>query len=209
MIEKRAYSIQMNFDVPDSEKMVAEKAEEYFDSLKSMMEDLSNYLDLIYIPFQKRQNLDMNMVLKYEKTFRQYNEEVQKKFAKIMDRANRSVASMSEFSTDTATSELINSFMDSIKELEKYSDTFVSIFQNLNNPEFRNHLVSTIESIKKQLGQIRQLISDRILDHIDNNILAKEKNWLNTSEKPMKERVPLVIQLFKERQRALKESPQS
>ena len=69
-------------------------------------------------------------------------------------------------------------------------------------------MISTIDSLKKQMNQIEQLIRDRILEHIDSNILAK--NWAKDISKgdgePIEERVPLVVQLFRERQKALQES---
>lgn len=210
MINKKAYSVQMNFEVPDSEKRIAEKAEEYFEQLLAQMEDASKYLDLIYTPFSKHQNIDADMLVEYRVTFRQYKDQVKVKFRNIIRKAYRAVALMNEFSTDTATEELMDSFMGAVRELEKYIDTFVSIFSNLSSPEFRNYLISTIDSLKKQLNQIRQLVTDRILDHIDSNILAKDwaKNVLeNYDDGSIQTKVPLVVQLFRERQKALKSQP--
>jgi hypothetical protein len=203
-MEKKAYSIQMHFNVPDSEKRIAEKAEEYFQQLVAHLDDIKGYLDLIYTPFQKHQNIDMDMIVEYRKTFREYRDQVKAKSDKVTKRAYQCVALMNEFSTDTATEEIMNSFIGSVRELEKYTDTFMSIFSNLNSPEFRDHLILTIDSMKKQMNQIEQLIKDRILEHIDSNILAK--NWAKDhcdDGKPIEERVPLVMQLFKERQEAL------
>lgn len=207
---RKAYSIQMHFGVPESEKRVAEKAEEYFDQLLANMEDAKDYLDLIYVPFQKHQNIDMEMIVEYRKTFREYRDQVQLKFRNIAKKGYKCVALMNAFSTDTATEEIMDSFIGTIRELDKYVDTFVSIFSNLNSSEFRDHLISTIDSLKKQMNQIEQLIKDRILDHIDSNILAK--NWAKDisdrfeGSQPIEERVPLVVQLFKERQKALQET---
>jgi dGTP triphosphohydrolase len=206
-MQKRAYSVQMNFQVPDSEKRVAEKAEEYFEQLLAQMQDASDYLDIIYNPFQKRQNVDIEMIVEYRKTFRQYRDQAKRKFSSIIKKSYRAVALMNEFSIDTATEELMDSFIGSVRELEKYIDTFVSIFSNMNSSEFRNHLVSTIDSIKKQLNQIRQLVTDRVLEHIDSNILAKDwaKDLSERFDEPLEERVPLVVQLFRERQKVLKD----
>ena len=203
---KKAYSIKMHFGVPESEKRIAEKAEEYFNQLLSNITDAKDYLNLIYIPFQKHQSIDMEMIAGYRKTFRDYRDQVRLKFQDMTKRAYKCVALMNEFSIDTATEEIMESFIGTIRELDKYVDTFVSIFSNLNSSEFRTHLISTIDSLKKQMNQIEQLIKDRILEHIDSNILAK--NWANNISninggKPIEERVPLVIQLFKERQKAL------
>lgn len=206
MLSRNAYSIQMNFEVPDSEKKVAEQAVEHFEQLLTEFQDLTKYLDYIYLPFSKYDNLNMEMIVKYRDTFKQYRDQVQKKFIKITKLAYNCVALMNGFSTDVATEEIMNSFMGTIKELEKYMDTFISIFTNLNDTNFRQYLIATVDSIKKQKNQIRQLITDRILEHIDSNILAKD--WAdNLSEKldrPIQERVPLVVQLFRERQEALK-----
>jgi hypothetical protein len=211
MIEKKAYSVQMNFDVPDSEKRIAEKAEEYFEQLLADMTNINNYLDIIYIPFSKHRNLDSEMLVEYRRTFNQYKEQVRIKFKNLLKKAYKAVALMNEFNIDTATEELMNSFIGSIRELEKYIDTFVSIFSNLSSPEFPNYLISTIDSLKKQQSQIRQLITDRILDHIDSNILAKNwaKDLSDHLDEPIQERVPMVVQLFRERQQALQDLSKS
>ena len=198
----------MNLKVPDSEKRVAEKAEEYFEQLLAQLDETSKYLDIIYGPFKNHPNVDMDMIVEYRRTFRQYRDQVKIKFSIITKRAYRAVALMNEFSIDTATEELMDSFTSSIHDLEKYIDTFVSIFSNLNSNEFGTYLLATIDSIKRQMNQIRQFVQDRILEHIDRNILAKNwaKNVSDHVEQPIEERVPLVIQLFRERQKALKGS---
>ena len=210
MFEKKEYSVQMNFAVPDSEKKIAEKAEECLEQLLSYIENTSIYLDLIYGPFSKYQNVDMKMIMKYRKVFRQYRDHARNKLMGIVKKASECISLMSRFRTDTATEELMDSFGDLVDELEKYIDTFVSIFSNLSNPEFRTHLISTIDSVKKQMNQVRQLVTDRILDHIESNILAKnwESNLSEYTEGPIKEHVPLVIQLFRERQKALQDKPE-
>lgn len=206
MLHKKAYSIQMNFKVPESEKRIAEKAEEYFEQLLAQMEDASKYLDIIYGPFQKHQNIDMEMIVEYRRTFRQYKDQVKRKFTKIIKRAYQAISLLNEFNTDTSTEELMNSLMASIRELEKYIDTFVSIFSNFNNPDFGKNILATIDSLRKQMNQIRQFLTDRVLDHIDTNILAKDwaKDLSDRVDQPVHERVPLVVQLFRERQKALK-----
>lgn len=219
-MDKRAYSVQMNTEVPDSEKRIAENTVKYFDSLILLMDDVSKYLDIIYIPFMKHDNVDMEMITDYRDTFRQYRDQIKKKFKNIFIKSYKCVSMMNEFGSDISISDLVDSFIDSIRELDKYIDTFVSIFSNLNNPDFRNNLVSTIDSIKKQLNQIEQLIKDRILEHIDTNILAKDwtsdfANALNSEDDVensldgvvdkdfIQKRVPLVQKLYEERQKAL------
>jgi hypothetical protein len=208
MLDKKAYSVQMNYTVPESEKRVAEKAEEYLEDLLVKLQNLTEYLNIIYLPFKKYQNVDMEMIAEYRKTFKQYKDQVIIKFENIKKLSYQTIGLMNNFSTDTSTSEILDSFINSIKDLEKYIDTFISIFLNFNNTEFPKYIISTIDSITKKINQIDQLIKDRVLEHIDTNILAKSwtKDLKEYTDKSLEERVPLVVQLFKERQDALGQS---
>lgn len=207
MVIKTAASVQMNYTVPDSEKEIAEKAEEYLDQLLVEFQAFSLYLNLIYMPFKKYSNVDMSMIVEYRKTFKQYRDQVKIKFNKIKKIIYQILTLLNTFSTDTATSEIIDAFANSIKDLDKYIETFVNIFDDFNNPDFPKYIVSTIDSIIKQINQIEQIVNDRVLDHIDTNILAK--NWIKdftaNEDKPIEDRVPLVMQLFQERQELLKD----
>jgi dGTP triphosphohydrolase len=204
-MQKNAYSVQMNYDVPESEKKIAEMAKQHFEEVIVACEDLADYLLKIYNPFYKLQNPDMKLIQKYSKTFIDYSKEVNNKFEDILTATKESIKSMEEFRADTSTEEMMDSFMGAIRELRKYIDIFMSIFQNLNNQDFRNNLISTIDSTKRQLNQIKQLIMDRILEHIENNILAR--NWSESisddQDIKQEEKVPLVVELYRKRQQAL------
>jgi hypothetical protein len=207
MVIKTAASVQMNYTVPDSEKEIAEKAEEYLEQLLAEFQSFTLYLNLIHIPFKKYSNVDMSMIAEYRQTFRQYRDQVKVKFNKIKKIIYQILTLLNVFSTDTATSEVIDSFAGSIKDLDKYVDTFINIFNSFNNPDFPKYIIATIDSIIKQINQIEQLVNDRILEHIDTNILAKNwiKDFTTDEDKPIEDRVPLVIQLFQERKELLKD----
>jgi hypothetical protein len=198
----------MNFAVPDSEKRVAEKAEEQFENLLARLKVNSEFLGAIYEPFKRHQNIDSDILLKYRKTFRDYRDEVQVKYEKALKSANKCMVLMSEFGTDTVIEKMMDSFISLIKEIEKDVNAFLSIFSNIDDPEFKTYVITCVDAIRKRSNQVKQIVNDRILDHIETNILAK--NWAdNLSERfqeKIKEKVPLVVQLFHERQKALKES---
>jgi dGTP triphosphohydrolase len=205
MLGKTAYSIQMSFEVPDSERRVAEKAEESLENLLSQMKLGVEYLDLIYQPFNKIQSVDTKQVSEHRTILRKYRNEIKKKFDKIMKRAFRCMVLMSEFSTDTDTEEMMSSFMEAMKDVERQVDNLLAVFENLNAKEFKDHLVAAIDAVRKQVNQVRQLVNDRILEHIDTNILAK--NWMSDLseryEHKVQNKLPLVVELFRERQQAL------
>jgi hypothetical protein len=207
MFESKAYAIQMSFDVPRSEKRVAEKAEECFQHFNRKLKKALNHLSLIYDPFKNLQDIDNKQLVDKRHIFRRYKNQVKKNFEDVVKDAYKVVTLMSEFSSDTKTQELMNSFTDSIEDLQKQVRNFLSIFSNLNNKSFHSELVASIDSVRKKANQVRQLVNDRILEHIDSNILAKD--WMaSISDKyqyKVDEKLPLVMELFKERQKALDE----
>src|SRR5690606_16634469 len=110
-----------------------------------------------------------------------------------------------EFSTDSSVEELMNSFVANLRELEKQVNYLLSIFSNLDSADFKDILIASIELIKKQSAQLRQLVNDRVLEYIDTNILAK--NWESLVNDKFKDKIksktPLIIQLYRERQEKL------
>ena len=205
MLGKSAYSIQMSFEVPDAERRVAEKAEECLEDLLSRMKLGVEYLDLIYQPFSKVQSVDAKQVAEHRTILRKYRNEIKKRFDKIMKRSFRCMVLMGEFSTDTDTEEMMGSFMEAMKDVERQVNNLLAVFENLNSSQFKDHLIAAIDAVKKQVNQVRQLVNDRILEHIDTNILAK--NWMSDLseryEQKVQSKFPLVVELFKERQQAL------
>lgn len=206
MLESKAYTVQMNVDVPDAERRTAEKASESFESIIAQIKLALEHLDLIYTPFSKKQNIDADEVAENRAVLKKYSKKTKDIFDKIIESSFKSVSLMSEFSTDSAVEELMGSFVSSVKELEKQVNILISIFSNLSNPEFRNQLLQAIDSVRKQSSQLRQLVNDRVLEHIDTNILAK--NWeslVNDKyQDKIKSKTPLIVELYQERQEALK-----
>jgi hypothetical protein len=202
----KAYAIQMSFTVPNSERRLAEQAEQQFESLIARIKLATEHLDLIYTPFYKHENLDPDEITKYRAVLRNYRDQVQENFTNLLESADQGMILMGNFSTDTDVEEMMRSFDASTKELIGQFETFLTIFNNLSNPDFRNNLLASIDSIKKQANQLKQLINDRILEYIDTNILAK--NWMSDLavkyEGKVKQRMPLVVELYKERQQARK-----
>lgn len=206
-MEKFAYAIQMSYPIPDSEKRVAEKASEHFNNLLGRLKLATEHLDLIYDPFKKVNEIDNSLIVEYRDVFRRYRDKVQSNFEAAIKVGFKAVSLLMEVA-DPNTEQILKAFNDQIKELEEEINVFLSIFENLNSVDFKNNLISSIDSVKKTVNKTRQIINDRILEHIDTNILAK--NWISDLSKKyhkdVKERVPLVVELFRERQNALREA---
>lgn len=205
MKKSLAYGVQMTLEIPDAEKRIAEKAEESFESLLSHLKISLEHLDLIYKPFSKRDQVDSEEIHKHRAILRKYRDKVKENFENVLKVAYNSVSLMSEFSTDSSVEELMNSFVANLRELEKQVNYLLSIFSNLDSADFKDILIASIELIKKQSAQLRQLVNDRVLEYIDTNILAK--NWeslVNDKfQDKIKSKTPLIIQLYRERQEKL------
>ena len=205
MLPKRAYSVQMSFRVPDAEKRIAEKAAESFQELIGLVRLANRHLNIFYIPFKQHQDYDTQEVLRYRMVLRRYRNQVKENFDKTMRQAHRCVVLMGEFSNDTQTVELMSVFVSEIDDLKKQVNRFLGLFSNIGSADFINAVLVSIESIKKQTSELKQTINDRILSHIDTNILAKSWTSAITDEYQNKvyEKLPLMVQLFRERQQAV------
>jgi hypothetical protein len=194
----------MTFEVPDSEKRIAEKADKCFEKLIGLLRYATNHLNIIYEPFENLQSLDNEVLKKHKKLLKRYRDAIEHNYKLIFEKANECAILMGTFATDTKTKTLMNSFLAYIHELEKQVSRLVRIFDNLDSSEFKNSLVLAIDFVKKKNSQLKQLVADRILDHIDTNILAK--NWVNNVTDEDDQRVydkkPLLIQLHEEGEEA-------
>lgn len=203
----KAYAVQMSFDVPESEKRVAEKAVESFKELISLIKLANNHLNLIYEPFKNLSSLDIKTLLEYRTTLRGYRDRIKENYDEILQKAHYSAILMSEFANDTAIIEMMNAFLSAQADLETQVNRLLSIFSDLSSNEFKTYLLAGIDAVRKEANQVKQLVNDRILSHIETNILAK--NWVSniTDEYQRKvyQKVPLLIELYKERQEALQE----
>lgn len=204
-MDKLAYSTQTTFDISDEEKKVASEASSYFEELTALLQRSLEHLDIIYDPFYKYQNMDSQEVLEYRVALRRYRDKIRDNFQNVLQLAHKAVVLMSEFSSDTKTRELLNSFVEEVDDVKKQVNFLLEVFSNIGGVNFRYGIVNGIDTVKKQSAQVKQLINDRILPHIETNILAK--NWIGNivdeNDNRIYQQSPLLVRLFKERNEAL------
>jgi len=205
MFNKYAYSVQMSFDVPDSDKRIAEKASELFQELSSLLNIADEHLDLIYEPFKHNEDIKTEELLEHRTIFRKYRDIIKENFNKILKKSYRCVLLMSSFSSDAQIVELMNSFISETKDIETQVNKLLSIFSDLSSIDFRINLIKAIDLIRLENNQLKQIINDRVLNYIDTNILAKNwvKSVIDENQNKIYENIPLIVELFKEREKAL------
>jgi hypothetical protein len=208
MFIKLANAIEMSFQVPESEKNIANDASERFSAVSNALNLAKDHLDLMYEPFKKAEIISSDALTKKRGVLNRYKSKVKENYNKVKLLSLQAIQLLNYFSTDSHTMEMINAFKDSIQDVEKQVTIFMDILDNYKSPDFKNNVISAIEGVKKQSSQAEKLIKDRIIDHIDANILAK--NWVtNTGNElslKIQDRIPLITELFNERQKALEET---
>ena len=204
---KKGYSVQMTYDVSDSEKMQAERALLCFNHALKMLDMASNHLDIMKTPFKDNPEMSPDEVQKARAAIRRFRDKSIENFNEFKVAAFKCVNVMQIFSSDTQTLKLMKSFISSIDDLEVKVNDFADVFNDLESKEFAKTVVTSIESIQKQCEEIDEIIDERIKSHIQSNILAK--SWVDTVSDDLQMRVqkrtPLILDLFNKRQDQLNE----
>lgn len=202
---KRAYSIQMSYEVTDDEKRQAEKAILFFNHTSKLLKLASDHLSVMKTPFKENPDMPSEEVMKVRAALRRFRDKSVENFNDFKIAAFKCVKSMQQFSSDTQTIKLIKSFISAIDDLQVKVNKFVDLFQDLENKEFVKNVVSAMESIQKQCEDIDAIIDERIKSHIQNNILAS--NWVDDVGKDLEikldKNTPIILDLFNERQEKL------
>jgi len=204
---KKGYSVQMTYDVSNSEKMQAERALLCFNHALKMLDMASNHLDIMKTPFKDNPEMAPEEVQRARAAIRRFRDKSIENFNEFKIAAFKCVNVMQIFSSDTQTLKLMKSFISSIDDLEVKVNDFAAVFNDLDSKEFAKTVVTSIENIQKQCEEVDEIIDERIKSHIQSNILAK--SWVDAVSDDLQMRVqkrtPLILDLFNKRQDQLNE----
>lgn len=206
--KKKIYAIQMTYEVPSDEKDRATKIIVYFNRLLKISEFCNDHLDLIYTPFKDNPEISPEQVFKARAALRRYRDKVADNFNIFKKQAFKCFVLLQPFSVDTQIVKLTKSFVLCIDDVEKQVNRFIELFSNLESKEFGQAVVKGVDGIKKELAELDQIIEDRIISHIQNNILAR--SWVDTVsdelQQKVEKRIPLSIELVDERNEKFEKS---
>lgn len=205
---KRAYAIQMSYEISDVEKTQAEKALIHFKHALKLLKLSDTHLNIMKTPFKDNPEMDPDSVMKIRAAIRRYRDKSVENFNEFKTQAFNCVNIVQEFGSDTQTAKLMKSFITSVEDLEKKVNKFVDLFKDLESKEFSKKVVESIESIQKQCDIIIEIVDERIIEHIQNNILSK--NWVDSVSKDLQikvqKKVPQILDLYNKRQEQLSNS---
>lgn len=204
---KLAETIEMSIKIPDDEKKIAEHAVLYLEKLIKKINSFNKHLDIMYNPFKDYQSVSLDSVKKYKRAIWNYREKIKENFKEIKKISLLCVKKLKHFDSDTHIIELLGSFSDDIGGIENQVNSLISVLSNWDTNNYKNNVVISIENLKKEIAELRKLINDRMIDHINENILSK--NWIDNVSNDLnisiKEQQPLIIQLYEEREKQLKD----
>lgn len=199
---KKAYAVQMSYNVTDSEKVQAEKAILYFIHALKMLTLASEHLNIMKTPFKDKPDINENEVMKARAAIRRFRDKAVDNFNEFKHAAFKCVNAMQPFSSDTQTVKLMKSFVSSIDELEIKVNDFVDLFMDLESKDFAKNIVIKIEAIQNDCEEVEEIIDERIKNHIQANILAT--SWVdsvsNELQTKVEKKTPLILDLFNKRQ---------
>jgi len=199
---KKAYAIQMSYNVSDDEKRQAERVIMCLNSAKRELEKASVHLDVMKTPFKDNPEIKPNEIMDARAAIRRFRDKSVDNFNSFKHIAFQCVNLMQMFASDTQTIKLMKSLISSIDDLQNKVNKFVDLFDNLESKEFVKNIVESMEAIQKQCESVEEIIDDRIKNHIQSNILAT--SWVDSMSKELQikieKKTPLILDLFNKRQ---------
>lgn len=183
----KLYALQLSYKVPSAEKDAAIKAISAFTNLVNILQSNDEYLNLLYSPFKDNPNISTEQINKSRAALRRYRDKTSDNFNIFKKAAFKCFIAFQPFSSDTQVVKLNKSFVLSVSDIDKQSNRFIDLFSNLESKDFSKAIVSAIDNIKKQIAQLKQIVNDRILTYIQNNILAR--NWVDNVSEELQHKV--------------------
>ncbi len=204
-MRKTAYTVQLSFDIPQADKDVAEKAEKYLEYLLRLVDKAIKHFDILYDSLNESSNVPTEETVKNRTALREYRDQIIDNFNKVKKTSLECYKLLNYFNSDTEMVDLANAFTNELDELESKVNDLIKTFSDLSTEDFKNNIIKAMDEVKTQTEQLEQIINDRILDHIDNNILGK--NWVSNTSNELQmtidEKIPALIQLHNERNKAV------
>lgn len=206
-ISKFAQSVNMSLDVPSGEKKIAQKCVRRFQNLSKKLDAFDKHLDILYNPFKSHENVTEESVIENRAALRRYRDKIQENFTELKIFIISCIKELNYFSYDLTVFELIKSFDDSVSDTESAIEELLISLDNWQDKDYRQNVMKNMDNVRKFTSEIEKLINDRIINHINTNILAK--NWTDSLDEELKssikEKEPYIKQLHKEREDKLKQ----
>lgn len=197
MIISTAATTQMTSDIPDSEVELAKKIVAELKDIESKITAALLHLDGLYLIFKAVDKIPVDETVKNRVNLRNFRNQVIKNFNKVLllSESEDFKNNLEHFSTDGEISGLISSFEKSLEDVKKQVNLFLKLFSSLSAVDFKDRIIVGTDNIKKQCAQLNQLINDRFVLHIEENIINGGAGKKSVKSSVNKEKEELINKL--------------
>jgi len=197
---------QLSYNISAAEKNQAEKALICFKHTKKSLKLAIEYIDILYTPFKENSDITAEEIIKYRAALRRFRDKAIENFNTFKLLSFECVQVMDIFSSDSQINKLIKTFISLIDDIQSDVNKFVDEFKDLKSKTFIPDIIKCIDNIKKNSDQLQEIIDERILSHIQENILSS--TWIDDVSRELKRKIekkkPLIIDLYNKSQENLK-----
>jgi len=207
MFKKIAETIEMSFDIPEAEKDIAKVSKQHFEATISSLKFAVDHLDHIYNPFKEHSNISVESVVENRGILQgRYSTKIKDNFEKVKKYALVAIRKLNKFTDgDSDIVEIVNTFEEAIGGIEDDVSKFLDILKNeYESEDFRKLVIDIVDNIKSKSDRLEDLVYNRIIDHINVNILTK--SWMHdidVDDNDDDDNIPYIVQLVKEREEKL------
>lgn len=210
MLQKIADIIEMTFAIPETEKKIAHQVIEKLQNLLTILKRAADHLDIIYVPFKEHNGLDAEQLQEKGGLISRFKDKLKENYEEILNSSFEILKELNYFNKDTGVAEISTSFKNEIGELKLLAEGLMDDLDDLDQVDFQNTIIEDFENIKKSHESLQEFIEERMINHIMDNILAE--TWIQNVEDKLhskiEDKIPLVIQLYNEREQAINGVPQ-
>jgi hypothetical protein len=178
---KIADLIPMSIEITQEEKDIAEIAIRLFKVADKEIKLASDYLNVLKTTFEELPDIKPSDVFEARASMWVFRDKAIEKFNIFKISAFKCVNVMGKFQTDPAIMKLVNSFINSVDELEIVVNDFSDLFNNLESKTFVTDFMGKIKSIQSKVDDISDIIKNSIKKHLQEHILGT--TWFDALSK--------------------------
>lgn len=173
---KAAVTQQLSYEIPKSEKKAIEKCITLLESLIQLeMSIYSKHLDAMYKPFKDYKGIKTDQLDKTQKYFDQYSNKLNDFLKNIKVKVLKCIEILQNFESDSDIYSMLKSLDELLDNLKLYQEMLDKTLKDEKTNDFQENCIKCLEQSKKELAQLKQLITERIVPYLNKNILGN--NW--------------------------------
>lgn len=199
---KKLSNVPMTAEISPEEKQQASDAIKAFNESADALQNASNYLNNIKNPFKDNSSPSAEEVYNNRVALYRFRDSMISSFNLFKRKAFDCIVYMQTFSSDTQSIKLIKSFISAIEELQGSVNEFAKMFSDLKATDFTTKSVEKVEEIQNKCKDLIKLIKERVINHIQTDILAT--TWVDNVGKELQvnlqKKKPLLVELYNNRQ---------